>query len=173
MENFPLYNRSLQLNSEELYQYIITFYTHDIIFTEKESMLYTYHRFLDGLLIKFTWRIQNPFESIHERKSKDSHSLKKMVEDNLLQLETGIIFYYSDYNSTCSSDTHNSFLSIIQNKERMLSKEEYNNLEYESHMTCNIPDIFFQDIVDKVHNITLFEKYLENKNKFPKDENNS
>ena len=164
MENFPLYDRSLRLSGEELYQYILIFHTHDMICTEKEGRLYSYHRFLDGLLIKFTWQIKNPLESLHERKSKDVGPLKQMIDDEHLQLEQGIIFYYSDYNSTCSPDTHQSFLSIIQNKERMLSNEEYNSLEYDKAIYRNIPDIFFQDIVDKLHNIILFEKYLDDKN---------
>lgn len=167
MDNFPLFNNSLNLTKDELYSYIEIFPQHNILFCENTNMpnlLFTYHRFHDGLFLKFTWDIISNPSLPHSRKANHVDIITTLISEQKITINDGRIFYFSDANNISSRHAYDLFSPIISKKDRKLTDKEYEMNEFNSSAS-SIPDIFFDDLIFKLENIINFERYLKNNKK--------
>ncbi|PGK52393.1 hypothetical protein CN918_31915 [Priestia megaterium] len=159
-ENFPLFNNHLNLSTEELYQYILLFPHHEVLFSKSTSPLYSYHRYSDGLMLKLSWISIKDVTFLSSKKEKHASGIKELVEEEYLTLKEAKIFYFSDVKSNPPTQTYEQFQSLLESKQRKLPQTDYKSLEYPIFVPTIFDESIFTELVEQNQNIIKFKHYL-------------
>jgi hypothetical protein len=159
MKNFPIYGSHYHFTLDEILLYSSLFEHHFSIKTKTKNKLVSKHHFTDGLSYFIHWDLH---ESLHPT---DRITLKDIF---LLKNEDGISpFSYEFVSFSTESSFHpedaDRFFHFFPSKKE-LSLIDYKLLELMPNIKTDIPDIFFDDLLQSIENILKFEEYYKNKN---------
>lgn len=158
--NFPLFNNQIGLTKEDLYQYILLFPHHEVLFSKSIAPLHSYHRYRDGLMLKCTWTTLKDVSFLSSQKEKHASSIQELVDEGFVTLKKASIFYFSDVNSSSSPQTYQAFQQLLEKKQRTLPKVEYENLEFPTYIPTIISDALFEQLVQQNQNVIEFKQFL-------------
>jgi len=159
-DNFPLFNNHLQLTSEDLYRYIFLFPQHEVLFSKSTAPLYSYHRYQDGLMLKFCWTPLKDVTFLSSQKEKHPFAIKELVDEEFISLKESKIFYFSDANSSPPLQTLEQFQTLLTSKQREMPQKEYQELEYPVFTSTTLGESLFQELIEQNQNIIKFKQYL-------------
>lgn len=162
--NFPIFNNNIGLTKEELLKYILVFSKHSVLFTKKMGVLYSFHRYDDGLLLKFSWNPLKHIPFLSSKRVENSTFILELLGDEYISLISNEIAFYSDINGTCTNEAYESFQKHVKIENRRLHITEYLKLEHDIPTPTSLPDSFFDGITDFIRKNIAFEHYLKEHN---------
>lgn len=171
VDNFPIYKetRSIYLPSfsvEPYINYLKSYSDHKIRAQfNRKGFFSSDHRYEDGLHINIVWRYDCS-ESELKKKVNGIDMIEDIVflfENKYIELVFADVWGYS--NPKADFEMSGFLLEEDKNIEgiEICEKKQYQALEYQTTEPVNIPDSFFETLIEETSNYIKFEEYIKNR----------
>lgn len=174
MMNFPIYNFDYQYTLEEIMRYLKAFQNHIVYITvplnfQKSGVIETQHQYRDdGLLIRLYWKphttdIHSGFTTFSEFMNRHKKGEFKLLSFDFVRFSDN----HSTYTKVPDKEIQDTFFnSVMRNRpKRGYNENEYKLLEFLPRKTTEIPNDFFDRIIEENQNKLAFELYYQDRKK--------
>jgi len=171
--NYPIFNSDYEFTLEEMVRYVRYFNKHRATvvvpsFFKSELIFYTYHQYReDGLLIRMEWKAKNNYFTSNETTVEELFKMHKAKTCKLMNYKIISFTENRVFKSSIPNEEVRTlfFKKVLQGKmQKMFSKEKYEILEFNVKKSNEIPEIFFEFLVEEVQKNIDFKNYLNKNN---------
>lgn len=166
MRNFPIHTKQYKLSQEEVLLYIASFSNHTVkILSIEERVLFSEHRYSDGLRFKVQWIIGFSIPENHS-----DITIEKLLHYYEQEWVTPVFCRILSHSKrkkkprTPEVSIRDKFVQeVLKQDVRRLTDIEYKEIEFWTNEKTSLPDEYFEELQTFIENNMLFEQYCNKK----------